>query len=218
MRQTQIDVSIRLGMRFQEGWRYPLIIGFVDRSPHGVENALAYVQLMTDGQKFLQQLNVNLAAYERDNFNFKKVFAHELVHAMINDAMGGNASSVLPLWFHEGLAVFGADQGEQMIKSYVYQTSGFSESQLLNGIETHRTGYDYAEDYWAIKYIYEKIGPNHLHNFVREVIKRRGDIPGALQYTCFISWDQYQKKVTEFAKDEIERIGPRRKGKYKNPY
>ena len=218
MRQTMINVAVKLGMHFEEGWQYPLIIDFVDLTPPGMENALAYVQLGTGKDGIAQHLSINISAYDRDPFNFEKVFAHELVHAMINDAVGAEAAIRLPVWLHEGLAVFGADQGEQMAKSYVYQTSGWSEQKLLLGLENHRGGISYAEDYWAIKYINEKHGSNSLHNFVREIISRKGDIPGALDYTCSETWDSFQKHAREFSKEEIKKIGPAKWGRDEKPY
>lgn len=218
MRQTLIDLSVRLGLDFRDGWKYPLTIGFVDQAPWGVENVLAYVQLYRTEDHFGQVLNINLASYNKEQFNFEKVLAHELTHAMINDAIGGQAAMVLPRWFHEGLAVYGAEQGDQMLKSYVYQTSGFSSSQLLNGLEIHDSAFDYAEDFLAFKYIYKKRGQASLHNFVQEVLKREGDVPGAIEYICLESWDEFQASVREFSKEEIKDIGPRRRGSYEKPY
>jgi len=38
---------------------------------------------------------------------------------MVNDSMGIEGGTKLPVWFHEGLAVYGSDQGEQMTRAYV---------------------------------------------------------------------------------------------------
>lgn len=213
-----IDIAVKLGLQFEEGWRYPLTVGFVDGSPFGVENVLAYVQLRSSEGGFSQVLNINLAAYEANQYDYKKVFTHELIHAMLNDALGGEAALKLPVWLHEGLAVYGADQGERMLKNYVYATNGFSESQLLNGLEGDHGAADYAEDYLAIKYLAVKKGPNCLKGFVRETIAREGNFKEALSYSCFESWDDFQRNVKEFSKEEIAEIGPARFGYDEKPY
>ncbi len=208
LRQTLIDLSGRIGLRYQEGWRYPLVVGFTDDAPMGVENVLAYVQMfLSDEGRIKQDLKINLRAYQTEKFNFEKVLAHELVHAMLNDSLGAEASTKLPLWFHEGLAVYGADQGEQMLKSYVYQTGATDDSIITNGLENHTSALDYAEDYLAFKYIYKKHGISGLHNFIAEVAKRQGDIEAAYEYTCSESWENFQKKFVEFSKEEIKNIG-----------
>jgi hypothetical protein len=218
MRQTMINNAVKLGMNFRDGWQYPFEIKFVDDSPFGVENVLAYVQIYSDGVAIKQDLNINLGAYDREPFNFEKVFAHELTHAMLNDAIGAEATMILPVWLHEGLAVYAADQGETMVKSYAHKFSGFAARQMLNGLEGGHGALDYAEDYLAVKYIYAKHGPNSLHNFVREVIRRKGDVPGAIQYTCFESWEQFTINARAFAKEEIDAIGPPKRGQQQNPY
>jgi len=207
-RHTVIELSSRLGLNYQEGWRYPLTVGFVDRAPFGVENMLAYVQIVQTAEGGIKQvLKINLKAYEQDKFNFEKVFAHELVHAIMNDSLGAEASTKLPLWFHEGLAVWGADQGEQMLRSYVYRFGISADSKMFNGLENHSSPLDYAEDYLAFKYIYKRHGINSLHNFVAEVVKKGGGIPEALEYTCFEKWDDFQENLAEFCKEEAKEIG-----------
>jgi len=218
IRQTTIDMSVRLGLSFDDGWRYPLTVGFVDGAPRGVENVLAFVQYHKMDKGLRQDLLINVRAYEKQGFDFEKVFAHELVHAMLNDAFASESIVILPRWLHEGLAVFGADQGEQMVRVYVHRYWGFAEGKLLNGLEGPHTALDYAEDYWAVKYINEKHGPNFLHGFMREVIQRNGDVKGALQYTCSETWEEFEKNVRKFAIEEIQEIGPPTRGKIENPY
>ncbi len=203
LRQTVIDVVGQIGLNYQEGWRYPLVVGFLDNAPPGAEFALAYVQLGMEGGEIRQDLRINLSQYEKEHFDFEKVLAHEITHAMLNDAMGAEASTVLPLWFHEGLAVYAANQGEQMLKSYVYHYG----NSFLNGLDHYASAADYAENYLAFKYIHKKHGSNALHNFVFEVVKRKGDIPNALEYTCFEKWEDFLKNVMEFSESEIREIG-----------
>ena len=217
IRQTTINLAVRLGLQFQEGWQYPMTVGFVDQAPRGVESALAYTQLGFDGRHIRQRLNINVAAYTRDNFNFEKVLAHELVHAMLNDAIGAESAVILPVWLHEGLAVYGADQGEQMVRSYAAQFPD-DHNQMINGLEGPHTGLDYAEDYLAIKYIYKEHGVNALHNFVRELVARKGDVAGALEYPCHETWPQFQKHARAFALQELGNIPTTKMQAIEKPY
>lgn len=221
IRQTSIDMAIRIGLNFQEGWSSPMVVQFLDTAPAGVENTLAYVQFQVNQLgEHRQTLNINLTAYERDPFNFQKVFAHELVHAMINDAVGLEGVQNLPLWFHEGLAVYGSEQGEQMLKSYVIQYENQSEDFFLNGLEGPHTALDYMEDYLAFAYIYQEHGITSLQNFVREVVARKGDIPSALEFTCFESWPTFQANFRKYAIQRIKDVKrePRFRGPADKPY
>lgn len=206
MRQTMIDLAVRTGLDFEEGWRFPITIRFDDQAPYGVENILAYVQMMQNTKgEIRQELVINLKAYDNESFNFAKVFAHELVHAMLNDSMGV-ASTKVPVWFHEGLAVYGAMQGEQVMESYVRENENANGSGLLNGLEGAHGGLDYLEDYLLFKYVREKRGINSLKNLVREVIQRGGDVPGAVRYTFSEDWNQFQANARQFSEEEINRV------------
>ncbi len=219
MRQTELNLSVRTGLNFQEGWQYQLTIRFVDDIPPGLENALAWVQLGGDDKgHFAQFLNVNLAAYSREKFNFEKVFAHELTHAMVNDSLGGPAALVLPIWFHEGIAVFAANQGDQMVEVYANQFYPNAAQQILNGLDGPHGALDYAEDYLAFKYVWERKGMNAFHNFIKEVTKRKGDIPGALQYTCNVSYENFQNEVRSYGAEVIKSLGVPRRGDATRPY
>ncbi len=218
MRQTLINLSGRLGMNFQEGWLYPVTVGFVDTTPFGRENTLAYVSLLSDGERIFQHLHINLTAYEREAFNFDKVFAHELVHAMLNDAIGAEAAVVLPVWFHEGLAIYGAEQGEQMLNAYLKTHADLSVEEFINGLEGPHGPLDYVEDYLAFKYIYKEHGINALHYFVRDVIRRKGDIAGAIDVTCGESWEGFKKNAAAFSEEEIEQQRRRMRGGTEKPY
>lgn len=206
MRQTLIDLSVRCGLDFNEGWQTPLTIRFDDTAPNGVENILAYVQMYRDSKGRIGQfLVVNLSAYDKENFNFKKVFAHELVHAMLNDSLGLD-STKLPVWFHEGLAVYGADQGEQMMDVYVSEYPEASESYFINGLEGPHNALDYLEDYLAFKYIHDEHGVNSLRNLIQEVTLKKKDIPSAVDYTCGENFERFKENARKFAEEEVKRV------------
>ncbi len=218
MRQTLIDIAGKTGLNFQDGWSFPMTVGFTDEVPWGSESVLAYVQLMRTPAGMEQELRINLKAYGDRNFDFEKVFAHELTHAMLNDALAGTASTVMPVWFHEGLAVYAAGQGEQMLRSYVYANSGFAAERLLNGLDGPHGALDYAEDYLAFEYIHSRYGINGVHAFVREVINRKGDILTALDYSLHESWEDFNAHIKEFGREKIKEIGPAKRGQHERPY
>ena len=219
IRQTVIDLSGKLGFPYDEGWRFPLKVRYTDKSGRGAENLLAYVALYkTSDENFFQELNINLAAYSKHKFNYEKTLAHELVHAMMNDALGGEAAAFFPRWLNEGLAVFGADEGDQMVKSYVHKYYGFAEQKILNGLEGPHGALDYAEDYLAVKYISENHGPNAISFFIREIINRNGDVKGAYEYATSEDWASFLENSREFSKEEIGRIKPPRRGKHEKPF
>ena len=214
LRQTLIDLSVRLGLNFQDDWSVPLIIRFADGAPRGAESALAYVRMMPEaGGAYRQVLGINLAAYERESFDFEKVLAHELVHAMLNDALGTDAREI-PVWLHEGLAVYGADQGDQMVASYVhrFKKAGVNVN-FLNGLDGPHGALDYMEDYLAIQYLRERHGINSLHNFMREVVRRKGDVPGAIEAACFEDFETFQRNAREFAAERIFSEGRTHRGR-----
>lgn len=216
-RQTLIDLSVRLGLNFQDGWSSPLIIRFVDNAPPGAENALAYVAMMSDGVSRFQYLDVNLSAYSSSEFNFEKVFKHELAHAMLNDALSEEAASTIPVWLHEGMAVYGADQGEDMLASYVQMLGDSAKARMINGLEGPHGALDYGEDYLAIKYIYEAHGLNSLHNFFKEIVRRQGDVKGAIDYTCGENWETFQKNARAFALKQIEQFSTGNRRLFQEP-
>lgn len=206
MRNTMIDVATRCGLDFQDGWQHPLFVRFVDDAPGGTENILAYVQEgRTQEGAFVQMLSVNLRAYEREQFNFPKVFAHELVHAMLNDGLAEKAEQV-PVWFHEGLAVYASNQGESLMQSYVFRYPDQNVDFFINGLEGNHGAVDYLEDYLAFKYIAEKKGGTSLRNFIREITARGGDIPGAYQYTCYEPWAKFLTNAKSYAEEQIAEL------------
>jgi hypothetical protein len=217
IRQTLIDIAVATGLDFQEGWNHPLSIRFADTAPPGVENALAYVEFFSDGTNAAQRLSINLAAYAAEPFNFDKVFRHELFHAMLNDALGLNATNI-PIWLHEGLAVYAAGQGEQMINSYLSKVETGEEERFVNGLDGPHGGADYVEDYLAIKYIRERHGINSIKAFARELVARKGDVPSAIEASCFEDYAAFQANARDFAVSELVRIKRTLRGAQAGPF
>jgi len=217
MRQSQIDIAVATGLDFQEGWRHPILVRFVDGSPMGVENVLAYVELLTDGKRQAQRLNINLGAYAKEKFNFDKVFRHELFHAMLNDALEQDAQN-LPRWLHEGFAVYAAGQGDQMINSYLSQIEAGDEEGFINGLEGPHGPQDYVEDYLALKYIRDRHGINSLQGFTRALVAKKGDVAGAIEASCFEDWPSFERNARAYSISELKRIKRTLRGAQSGPY
>jgi hypothetical protein len=181
-----IDMAVRLGLNFQDGWHYPLTIRFVDGMAYGSENILASVELASDEINGAQQfLNINLTAYAKENFNFKSVFAHELVHAMLTDEIGPDASYSLPVWFHEGIAVYGAEGGGRDISKRETMSKAVTELADI-AIVTLSDPFDADPEEinkdivkWLVKFGFKYEEPNkNIWDYVdrREAVKKAVDI------------------------------------------
>lgn len=217
IRQSLIDIAVATGLDFLEGWNHPILIRFTDSAPPEAENALAYVELFSDGTNVRQRLNINLAAYSGESFNFDKVFRHELFHAMINDALGTNAVN-LPVWLHEGMAVYAAGQGEQMVNHYLSLIEAGGEEQLLNGLEGAHGGSDYVEDYLTVKYVLDRHGINSIKALSRELVARGGDARAAIEASCFEDWATFRKNARDHALSELVRIKRTLRGEQAGPF
>ncbi|OVE77814.1 hypothetical protein BVX98_01960 [bacterium F11] len=219
VRQTTIDMSIKIGLPYNEGWQYPMTVKYTDKAGAGAESLLAYVILyQTNKGDFFQELHINLAAYAKQKFDYEKTLSHELIHAMMNDAVGGEAARLLPVWLHEGLAVYGSGEGEGMLRSYVHRFYGFAEQKLLNGLTGPHGALDYVEDYLAVKYIVEAHGPNALPFFIRQLIEKDGKVEAAYEYSTGESWDDFITQSRKYAEDTIKEIKPPRRGRGEDPY
>jgi hypothetical protein len=217
IRQSLIDIAVRMGLDFQEGWNHPIIIRFVDGSPSGAESALAYVQLLSDGQTAAHVLSINLAAYASEPFNFEKVFRHELFHAMLNDALGPDAVN-LPIWVHEGMAVYAANQGEQMINAYLSGVEAGDEEQFVNGLDGPHGGQDYVEDFLAVRYLRDRHGMNALPSFTRTLVSSRGNVYSAIEACCSEDAATFQANARAHAVGELKKIKRTLRGNQAGPY
>jgi hypothetical protein len=85
-------------------------------------------------------------------------------------------------------------------------------ASFLNGLEGPHGARDYLEDYLAFQYIHDKHGVSALQNFIRDVIARKGDIKGALDYTLHESWDEFQSNVRAYSEDQLFMVGRNLRG------
>ncbi len=199
VKQAQLEVSSKLGLiQYQEGFQYPLTIVFQDGAPTGLESALAYVQLQSNGDGFRQQLVVNVPAAAQSGMDFDTVFTHEMTHAVMNDAVGGQASLRIPHWVQEGLAQYVSGEGEGRIKKAASQTSWDNLSILLWDLDSPYTGAAYPQYYLNIRFILEHGSINALQGFIRNLIDGKS-VADSLKDTLFMDIPQYQHALRSYS-------------------
>jgi hypothetical protein len=199
VRQAQLEVSARLGLiQYREGFEYPLFIRFVDGAPPGVESALAYVQLMQNNGAFAQQLVVNLDATATNTIDFDKIFYHEMTHAALNDAVGGEASVKIPHWVQEGLAQYVSEEGKDRVTEAAQSVKKSQAHFLLADLDGPYTGQAYPQYYLAIDYMYEKHTVNAVQALVRNLILGKSTTD-AVEDSTGLDWVKFQDEVRDYS-------------------
>jgi hypothetical protein len=128
---------------------------------------------------------------------------HELVHALMRDAMAPATYAHLPHWVREGLAVVVAGGTWRQIQRNLVACRDVQElfTGLGPGPRTPRL-YPYAA--LAVTYLAERGGPGALARFVAGLA--RGEDPGRRAgCLCGGSWAEFQDGVRAFARARIER-------------
>jgi hypothetical protein len=214
---TQIELASDMGLDYREGFRYPFTIGFVDEPVSGSEYALAYVQLSQGDLGFRQRMNINLEAYSQLPFNFDKVFRHEMSHAILSDAVGGDAFGKLPVWLIEGLAVWVAGQGEQLTRAQAHRYPAYAEKALVSGLEGPRRAGLYPQYFLAIEYIAKTKGIGALQNLLHDLVNER-PLREALAYNLGEDWETFQNNVRNFSVQYIRNLGTGSPFEREQPY
>jgi hypothetical protein len=200
VRQAQLEVSSRLGLiQYTNGFQYPMTIHFEDSVPAGLESALAYVRLMRSNQgAFQQELVVNMAEMNSNPMDFDTVFYHEMTHAVMNDATGGEASAKIPHWVQEGLAVYVSGEGEARVKRSAQNLHKSQTASLVFPLGGLVYGAAYAQYYLAIRYLVDKHSVNAVQGLVRDLIAGKSVEESILDCTG-LSWADYQRNVRDFS-------------------
>jgi hypothetical protein len=197
IRQAQLEISSQLGLlQYQEGFRCPLTVRFDDTPAPGVEHALAYVHIVPTVNGFGQELVVNLDVMTKYPDNFDQVFYHEMTHAVLNDAVVSQYRRALPSWVQEGLAVYIAGDGDARVKALAQHVRKSQAHVLVRDLE--EPVLDYARNYLAFKYLYEKHGINSLQAFVRDLTD--GKLPkDAIEDSTGMSWDAFRQDLQAYS-------------------
>lgn len=201
VRQAQLEVSSQLGLlQYQEGFRYPISIEFADGAPPGVENALAFVQMGENQEGFIQRLVINLAAPQEGSFELQTVFFHEMTHAVMNDAVGGQATMKLPRWLHEGLAQYIGGDGEKRLTQLCSQYRKNFFTQFRYDLDAPDGSLAYAQFYLGVKYILQRKGINSLQALVRNLIAGM-PYDQAIEDSCAQKLPAFKASVRDYSLD-----------------
>ncbi len=196
---AQLEVSARLGLiQYREGFQYPIQIRFQDGLPPGLENALAYVQLKSSITGFVQELVINLDELIAHPMDFDTVFYHEMTHAVMNDAVGGEASLRIPHWLQEGLAIYVSGEGDARVKAAAEVLYKSQAPSLAFDLDGPVRGAAYPQYYLAVKYILDKYSINAVQGIARELIEGK-TLEFAIQDNMALSPDQYKKEVQQYS-------------------
>jgi hypothetical protein len=197
--QAQLEASMRLGLfQYHDGFRYPMQIRFDDGAPAGIENALAYVRLGHTDKGFAQELVINLPVMNAAGADFDQVFRHEMTHAVMNDAVGGEASEKIPHWVQEGLAQYVSGEGPDRVLQAASQVRPESLGLLLCNLNGGYQGRCYPQYYLAIQYMADKHSVNSVESFVRSLIDGHS-MDDALQDAVSMPFDRFEKEVRDYS-------------------
>jgi hypothetical protein len=199
VKQAQIEVSSRLGLiQYREGYRYPMTVRFDDGAPAGLEHSLAYVRYAQRGEAFEQEMVVCLDELSRHPTDFDTVFYHEMTHAVLNDAVGGEATFRVPRWLQEGLALYVSDDGDKRVRSATERLRKSLAHTLVFDLNGPVYGNAYPQYYLAIKYLLDKHSINAVQGLVRELIAGK-TMEAALESSSGLSWSQFEKNVKAYS-------------------
>jgi hypothetical protein len=198
-RQAQLEVSSRLGLiNYRDGFQYPLTIHFADDAPPGIENALAYVQASQSPFGFRQDLVVNLTELSAHPMDFDTIFYHEMTHAVMNDAVGAEASLKIPHWLQEGMAMYASGEGDDRVKQAAEPLVKSHASDLLYDLDGPVLGSSYPQYYLAVKFMQDKYSVNAVQGVVRDLIQGK-TLPDAIQDCMGLSLEQFKKEVQAYS-------------------
>ncbi len=198
--QSQLETSARLGLfQYQQGFAHPLRIRFDDQAPAGIENALAYVAAGStrDGQ-FVQEMVVNLGEMSKNANDFDQIFTHEMTHAVLDDACGGDASKTIPHWVQEGLAQFVSGEGDRRVAQAAGRVRKSQAHNLVVALDGPFSGYAYPQYYLAIQYMNDRHSINSVQAFVRDLIDGKS-VSNAIVDEVGMPYDQFVHEVREFS-------------------
>jgi len=203
VRQAQLEVSARLGLiQYREGFQYPMTIRFEDHVPAGLESALAYVRLGQDDQGFAQELVVNVTASKNAGMDFDRIFYHEMTHAVLNDAVGGNAALRIPRWVQEGLAQWVSGEGPGRVAEAGQTVRRSQASVLLADLDGPAYGRSYPQYYLAIQYIYDRHSVNSVEALVRNLIAGQS-LTQALEDATGLGTQRFLDNVRDYSLDKF---------------
>lgn len=208
-----------------EGDGSKLIIRFEYDSPYGTTAyTTGYIGYKT------QVLTVDLADFNpstgdsgynkgHDKSEYSdRILGHEMVHVVMNNAMGVEKTSILPEWFKEGVAEFihGADE---RLKNSIVDNGKLSDSlidalvsratDLLNGGRWQSVSDNYSAGYVIIKYLQTKIksAGKTMRDLMHHIKQSNSNTPvqdAIVANTNFITYKEFVDDFSANAKRYIK--------------
>jgi hypothetical protein len=202
---------------------------FVRFEYDGLYGVTAYVTAYSDRKQ--QSLTIDLADFENvqgDSGDIgqtkaeyaDRILGHEMVHVVMNNAIGVTKTSVMPVWFKEGVSeyIHGAD--ERLKKSIVKDDSindilldGLVARAvgLLNGLGWQSVNDDYSAGYLIVKYLDHQLMLNGktMKNLMDSIIKSQstGDIAlkdAIVENTKFSTYSDFVENFEEHAVNYVK--------------
>ncbi len=202
-RQAQLEISARLGLiQYREGFQYPLTIRFEDDAPAGLENALAYVRLSEGKNGFSQELVINVGFSGHSNMNFDRIFYHEMTHATLNDAVGGNAATRIAPWLQEGLALWVSGEGPGRVSAAAQTVKRSEAGVLLYDLRERTSGNAYPQYYLAVQYLQDKHS-NSIEAIVRSLIAGKS-MAYAMEDATGLTADRFFENVRAYSLEKFQ--------------
>jgi tetratricopeptide (TPR) repeat protein len=167
----------------------------------------ASTDLAYRGGKAIQLITVYMEYAVTGQMRIELTIPHELIHAVQRVAVG-DAYYFLPKWLREGIAVWGANQGEERIDLLlsVFAThSGGNPASLVDGIDGDHSFRDYAEDYLAIAWIdrHCQAGDRAGVRELWDLIVQGKSCREALEAVAGRKYDAWAATVREYALERV---------------
>ncbi len=198
LKKLPSQVAVRLGLSaYEQGFRYPITIRFVDHLAPHVAHALAGVTLDVSGGRIRQEFEVSLDDLAKDPMDFELLLAHEMTHAVLTDSTGALPSLRFEPWLQEGLAEWASGDGEMRLRRARETANESPAADWVRDIDAPETGKSYVQYYLAIKYLIELNGTPGLQAFVRLLVQ--GVPPKeALRRRYGLGWTDFKSNVKAY--------------------
>ena len=165
----------------------------------GVNNGVAYTT--QDGK---QCIDLFVEHYISGNARLDIVLQHEIVHAVMRDAMGTEAYRSVPDWFREGVALFVAREGEHKTSKLLPTVNG--PEDLLTGLLDEgmpAVAYPHA---WAAIELIEQTGGTEAVKRVTQLVVDGCDADRAVVQVTGLSWDEFTSRLRAYALNRFRKL------------
>lgn len=139
--------------------------------------------------------------------DISRVIPHELVHVITSRKLRGNAAN-LPLWMHEGIAKYLADDwsgADVDLLAEIASSADFMPfRKLANVFPSDSLGRSkaYVQSYSAVKYMTDVYSPKSIPDLLDEIAKGE-DFDTALRYSIGVTPDRFEADWRRYIMDKF---------------